>query len=234
MAMPSWSNYSMIHTMYLYTWIPISLIRFHAIWAFIKCWCLSSAMYLPSCQKAKYSVPNKWLSFAVYRLCPDSRKCFIVCVCLHMDVLTHWGWDKMAAISQVIHSNAFYWMKMYKCINFVPQGPINSIPALNMVSISLGFPYMVMLQTFKRNRHCSECGIAMGCYGRSVVPVVNILWCHNAMAIIVSQNTRGLERDTYQWPGNANSRRSWAVNQSMTCWISMWFVTYLCWITPYI
>ena len=39
-----------------------------------------------------------------------------------------------------------------------------------MVSISLGFPYLVMLQTFKRKRHCSGCGVAMGCYGRCIVP----------------------------------------------------------------
>ena len=28
--------------------------------------------------------------------------------------LTHWGWDKMAAISQTIFSNAFSWMEMYE------------------------------------------------------------------------------------------------------------------------
>ena len=35
--------------------------------------------------------------------------------------LTHWGQDKMAAISQVTFSNAFSWMKMYEfCLRF-PQ-----------------------------------------------------------------------------------------------------------------
>ena len=29
-------------------------------------------------------------------------------------VLTHWGWDKMAAISQTAFSSAFSWMKIYK------------------------------------------------------------------------------------------------------------------------
>ena len=29
-------------------------------------------------------------------------------------VLTHWGWDKMAAIFQTTFSNAFSWMKTYK------------------------------------------------------------------------------------------------------------------------
>ena len=28
-------------------------------------------------------------------------------------LLTHWGWDKMDAISQTTFSNAFSWMKMY-------------------------------------------------------------------------------------------------------------------------
>ena len=28
--------------------------------------------------------------------------------------LTHWGWDKMAAIFQTTFSNAFSWMKIYK------------------------------------------------------------------------------------------------------------------------
>ena len=28
--------------------------------------------------------------------------------------LTHWGWDKMAAISQTTFSNAFSWMKMHE------------------------------------------------------------------------------------------------------------------------
>ena len=38
-----------------------------------------------------------------------------------------------------------------------------------MVSISLGFPYMIMLQTFKRKRHCSLCCVAMGCYVRRII-----------------------------------------------------------------
>ena len=39
-----------------------------------------------------------------------------------------------------------------------------------MVPISLGLTYMVVRQTFKRKRHCSECGDAIGCYGRCIVP----------------------------------------------------------------
>ena len=33
--------------------------------------------------------------------------------------LTHWGWDKIAAISQTTFSNAFSWMKMHEfCLRF--------------------------------------------------------------------------------------------------------------------
>ena len=34
--------------------------------------------------------------------------------CLGLNVLTHWGRDNMAAISQTTLSNAFSWMKMFK------------------------------------------------------------------------------------------------------------------------
>ena len=55
--------------------------------------------------------------------------------CLCNTLLTHWGWDKMAAILQTF-SNAFPWMKTFKFqlkfhwSLFVPKGPINNIPAL--------------------------------------------------------------------------------------------------------
>ena len=48
--------------------------------------------------------------------------------------LTHWGWDKMAAIFQTIYWKAFSWMKMYK-FQLIFQwsflmGPMNNIPVL--------------------------------------------------------------------------------------------------------
>ena len=49
--------------------------------------------------------------------------------CLSLIMLTHWGRDKMASISQTTLSNAFCWIKMIS-LNFVPKGPINNIPAL--------------------------------------------------------------------------------------------------------
>ena len=50
-------------------------------------------------------------------------------------ISTHWGRDKMDAISQTAFSSAFYWMKMYELrlknsLKFVPKGPISNIPAL--------------------------------------------------------------------------------------------------------
>ena len=52
-----------------------------------------------------------------------------------MQCLTHWCWDKIAAISHKTYSNAFSWLKIYKLsLNFhwslFPNGPINNIPAL--------------------------------------------------------------------------------------------------------
>ena len=50
--------------------------------------------------------------------------------------LTHWGRDKMDAISQTTYSNAFSWMKIgvfwwkFHWNLFPMQGPINHIPAL--------------------------------------------------------------------------------------------------------
>ena len=48
--------------------------------------------------------------------------------------LTHWGRDKMAALSQTTRSNAFSWMKMLEfrlfSLKFVHKGSINNIPAL--------------------------------------------------------------------------------------------------------
>ena len=47
---------------------------------------------------------------------------------------THWGRDKITAISQTTFSNTFSWMKtlvwIKMSLTFVPKGPINNIPAL--------------------------------------------------------------------------------------------------------
>ena len=56
----------------------------------------------------------------------------------HTYGLTHWGRDKMAAISQTTFSSAFFkfffneniWIPITISMKFVPKGPINNIPAL--------------------------------------------------------------------------------------------------------
>ena len=50
-------------------------------------------------------------------------------------LLTHWGRDKMASVSQTILSNAFSWMKMLEFRlkfhwSFLPKDPINNVQAL--------------------------------------------------------------------------------------------------------
>ena len=54
--------------------------------------------------------------------------------CLGLNVLTPWGHDKIAAISQTVFLNVFSWMKMYEVcfysLKFVPKVPFNNIPAL--------------------------------------------------------------------------------------------------------
>ena len=50
--------------------------------------------------------------------------------------ITHWGRNKMAAVSQMTFSNVFHWMKMHEfwlrfiSVEFVPKGMIRNIPAL--------------------------------------------------------------------------------------------------------
>ena len=52
--------------------------------------------------------------------------------------LTHWGQDKMAAISQTTFSNAFSWMIMYEfslwfSLKFFPRGPIDNTGILGLI-----------------------------------------------------------------------------------------------------
>ena len=85
------------------------------------------------------------LSSLLFRICKTfpSHTVFICVMCGSSAVthvkyrcghLTHWGWDKMDAISQKTFSSAFSWMKVKIPIKislkFVPKGPINNDPAL--------------------------------------------------------------------------------------------------------
>ena len=88
------------------------------------------------------------------------------CACF----LTHWGWDKIAAIFQTTFSNEFSWMKVYKfwlkiSLRFVPKGPINNIPALFQIMAlhrpgdkPLSEPMMVSLLTHIGSVSNSSCG----------------------------------------------------------------------------
>ena len=60
--------------------------------------------------------------------------------CTYILGLTHWGRDKMAAISQTSILNAFSWMKMYEFHwrfhwGLFPKVPVNSIPSLVQIMI---------------------------------------------------------------------------------------------------
>ena len=90
----------------------------------------------------------------------------------------------------------------------------------HLVSISLGFPCMVVLQPFKQKHHCSRYSVAIGCYGRRIVPG----------ASIVTSQCYGC----YCFTEYANSRRPQAAKQSIICRISMRFVVHFCGIIPYI
>ena len=87
------------------------------------------------CLVCKYSMKNKWITWTP-RQKPDTIKGFcalyarqVLCVGSKWTTnnvnttdkyrrrfteLTHWGWDKMDAISQTTLSNAFLYMKMLK------------------------------------------------------------------------------------------------------------------------
>ena len=75
--------------------------------------------------------------------------------------LTHWGSDKMDAISQddmfkCIHKKKNVWIPIEISLKFVPKGPINNIPALVQIMAwrrsgdkPLSEPMMVRLPTHK-------------------------------------------------------------------------------------
>ena len=79
--------------------------------------------------------------------------------CLGLNVLTHWGRDKMAAIFQTTFSNGYsgnenVWISINISLKFVPRCPINNIPALRQVMAwrrpgdkPLSEPMMVRLTT---------------------------------------------------------------------------------------
>ena len=107
------------------------------------CCCQATSHYLSKCcprWMSSYGVARSlWITFSVQFMLP----------------LTHWGWDKMAAISQTTLSSAFSWKKMSEFrLRFVPKGPINNNPALVQIMAwhrsgdkPLSEPMMVSLLT---------------------------------------------------------------------------------------
>ena len=89
----------------------------------------------------------KWQHFSIFLASKSVQK-----------ELTHWGRDKMDAISQTPFSSEFSWMKMFdfrsKFHWFVPKGLINNIPAFVQIMAwrrpgdkPLSEPMMVILST---------------------------------------------------------------------------------------
>ena len=76
---------------------------------------------------------------------------------IYQHILTHWGRDKMDAISQTPFSSAFSWMKIFEFrlkFHWVPKSSINNIPALVQIMAwrrpgdkPLSEPMMVNLPT---------------------------------------------------------------------------------------
>ena len=110
------------------SWIP------HCCKIKKKSSCIKWNMSLPFpfFQSQKILKEVKWYQMQSY--CNFAQKTAVSLPCTVQN-LTHWGRDKMAAISQMSCSSAFSWMKMYEfhlkvSLNFVPKFRISIIPAL--------------------------------------------------------------------------------------------------------
>ena len=97
--------------------------------------------YITVISHAHHCISNQWQLDSVQQVVQAHNKaqhywCFLMIL---SPFVYHWGWDKMAAISQTIFSNALSWMKMYDfdwiSLRFVRKGPINNIPALVQIMI---------------------------------------------------------------------------------------------------
>ena len=88
--------------------------------------------YWVGAEKAASYYLNQWWPSSLTHICGTKQ------------VLTQWGWDNMAAISQMTFSTAFSWMKMYEMnenvwsfirisLKFVPKVPIDNKPWLAQI-----------------------------------------------------------------------------------------------------
>ena len=128
--------------------------------------------------------------------------------------LTHWGRDKMDAISQTTLSNAFsfmnenVWILIKISLKFVPQGPINNFPALVQIMAwrrpgdkPLSEPMMVNLLThICVTRHQCVNSLApgsCGCkfsnsYQRKISSTLPSGECHKTWLMITIGSINGL------------------------------------------
>ena len=139
--------------------IPTHALEFHCIKSIFRFWLPKfrglTKDYLCGisdfCKVHNKDIKNEWVFFTEY----------VIDLEWYM-LLTHWGRDKMAGISQTTIWNAFSWMKIYEhvwisiniSLKFVPKGRINNIPALVKITAwhrpgdkPLSEPMMVRLPT---------------------------------------------------------------------------------------
>ena len=91
------------------TFLYVSVYLFLIHFVYFHVWCWQVLITITFCHKYFEDAKNSFsfpvqdlvLIFFVPLICGPTYKC-----------LTHWGWDKMPAISQETLSNAFSWMKL--------------------------------------------------------------------------------------------------------------------------
>ena len=133
--------------------------------------CIVCSFYSPQLQNARHFV---WTSKCQRRVRMQVQSGGIITwtdmTCHHISrssdngrALTHWGRDKMYAISQTTFSSAFSWMKMFELrlkisLKFVPEDQINKIPSLVQIMACrldgakpLSEPMMVSFLTYMRH-----------------------------------------------------------------------------------
>ena len=96
-----------------FCWLPESLLKiadFHPKLV----WCHNNEASFLEIICSRYHLPLQCLKFD--HLAPNMHLWSLLPIfsCQNQTLSTHWGWDKMAVISQMAFSNAFYWMKMFE------------------------------------------------------------------------------------------------------------------------
>ena len=73
-----------------------------------------------------------------------------------------WHWSSLGQLNLEPTGLTASWVAKCQLTSWRSVSKKPHIWVFIIVSISLGFPYMVMLRTFKRKRHCCGCGVAIG------------------------------------------------------------------------